>query len=59
MSGSPEIIAGSATTGVGITVGFFATAIPILQFVSLAVGIIVGVLTAIYTWRRLRSGKRE
>jgi hypothetical protein len=53
------IAAGSAVTGAGVLTGFVAKAVPFLQFASLTVGIIVGILTAIYTWRRLRAKKYD
>lgn len=56
MSAPQQVVAaGSAVTGAGVVAGFLAKAIPVLQFVSLSVGIIVGVMTAVYTWRRLRE----
>lgn len=55
-----QIIAGGTTvTGAGVVTGFFATAIPVLQFISLTVAIIAGVLTAIYTFKRLRAKKLD
>lgn len=51
------VATGSCTSISGIVVGFTATAIPLLQVVSLLVGITVGILTAIYTWKRIRAKK--
>lgn len=51
------VAAGAAVTGAGAVTGFLATAIPVLQFASLTVGVIVGVLTAIYTWKRIHAKK--
>lgn len=53
------IAAGTTVTTAGVTTGFLAKAIPILQFCSLTVGLIVGILTAIYTIKRIRSSKPD
>lgn len=53
------VAAGTAVTTAGIATGFIAQAIPVLQFCSLLVGLIVGILTAIYTVKRMRGGKSD
>jgi hypothetical protein len=51
--------AGAAVTGVGTFTAFIASAMPVLQFSIAVVTLIVGVLTAIYTWKRIRSKKTD
>lgn len=56
MSMSQQVIAtGSAATGVGAVASFIAAATPVMQFCILLVTFIVGVLTAIYTYKRIKA----
>jgi len=60
MSDPKHIIeAGASVTAAGIATGFLAVAIPVLQFCSLVVGLVAGILTAIYTWRRIKHKKYD
>lgn len=51
--------AGAAVTGAGTVASFIATATPVLQFGILVVTFIVGVLTAVYTYKRIRAKKLD
>jgi hypothetical protein len=49
-----------AKTGVAVTAaanatGFFARAMPVVQFASLCIGCCVGILTAIYYIKKIRA----
>ena len=46
---------GVATSAGASTASFFASAIPILQFVSLLIGIAAGILTIVHFFRARRS----
>ena len=50
-------LAGTTIAGGFTVVGFLSNSIPILQAISLLVGIAVGVLTFIYYWIKIRKGK--
>lgn len=54
---TPEqtIVAGVTTTAGSFLTAVVAQAIPILQALSLIVGITVGILTAVYTYRRIKA----
>lgn len=54
---TPEqvIATGATATGGAFTVGLVAQALPVLQALSFIVGITVGVLTAVYTYRKLKA----
>ena len=49
-------IAGTTVAGGFTVVGFLASSIPVLQAISLLVGIAVGVATFIYYWIKIRKG---
>ena len=58
MNEPQQVIAtGTTVTSAGVVTGFIAKAIPVLQFFSLSVGLIVGIMTGIYTYRRLKAKK--
>lgn len=50
---------GAVATGTGAVASFIAAATPIMQFALIVVSFIVGVLTAVYTWKRIRSKKPD
>ena len=49
-------VAGTTVAGGFTVVGFLASSIPVLQAISLLVGIAVGVATFIYYWIKIRKG---
>lgn len=49
-------VAGTTVAGGFTVVGFLANSIPVLQAISLLVGIAVGVATFIYYWIKIRKG---
>ena len=51
-------VAGTTVAGGFTVVGFLANSIPVLQAISLLVGIAVGVATFIYYWIKIRKGDR-
>lgn len=50
-------VAGTTIAGGFTVVGFLSNSIPVLQAISLIVGIAVGVVTFIYYWIKIRKGK--
>ncbi len=50
---------GVALTSAGTVASFITAATPILQFGILVITLVVGVLTAIYTWKRIRAKKTD
>lgn len=50
-------VAGTTIAGGFTVVGFLSNSIPILQAISLIVGIAVGVVTFIYYWIKIRKDK--
>lgn len=50
---------GATVTGAGTVASFVAVATPIMQLALIVVSCIVGVLTAVYTWKRIRSKKPD
>ena len=60
MSLQQQVIAtGSAVTGSGALAVFIASAMPVLQFAIAIVTLVVGVLTAAYTWKRIKAKKPD
>lgn len=58
MTDPQHVVAAGATAVAGWTLtGFIASAIPVLQFCSLLIGCLVGILTAVYTYRRIKAKK--
>lgn len=56
MSAPQQVIAtGSTLTGTGVVTAFVAQAMPLLQFAAVIVTIVVGVLTAVYTWKKIKA----
>jgi hypothetical protein len=53
---APGIVGSSAAGGFTVF-GFIADSIPILQAISLLVGIAVAVITFIYYWRKVKKGE--
>ena len=49
-------VTGTTVAGGFTVVGFLANSIPVLQAISLLVGIAVGVATFIYYWIKIRKG---
>jgi hypothetical protein len=50
-------VAGTTIAGGFTVVGFLSNSIPVLQAISLLVGIAVGVVTFVYYWIKIRKGK--
>ena len=50
-------VAGTTIAGGFTVVGFLSNSIPILQAISLLVGIAVGIVTFIYYWTKIRRGR--
>ena len=50
-------LAGTTIAGGFTVVGFLSNSIPVLQAISLLVGIAVGVVTFVYYWIKIRKGK--
>lgn len=50
---------GAGLTGTGAVASFIAAATPIMQFALIVVSFVVGVLTAVYTWKRIRAKKLD
>ena len=50
-------VAGTTIAGGFTVVGFLSNSIPVLQAISLLVGIAVGIVTFIYYWIKIRKGK--
>lgn len=58
MNDAPQTVAAGTAAIAGWTfAGFLASAIPVLQALSLLIGCVVGVLTAVYTYRRIKAKK--
>ena len=50
-------VAGTTIAGGFTVVGFLSNSIPVLQAISLIVGIAVGIVTFVYYWIKIRKGK--
>jgi hypothetical protein len=50
-------IVGTSAAGSFTVVGFISNSIPILQAISLVVGIAVALVTFVYYWRKVRKGE--
>ena len=53
---APGVVGTSAAGGFTV-IGFIANSIPVLQAISLIVGIAVAVVTFVYYWRKVRKGE--
>lgn len=53
---APGVI-GTSIAGSFTVFGFVTNSIPILQVISLLLGIAVGTVTFIYYWRKIKSGE--
>jgi hypothetical protein len=49
-------VAGTTLAGGFTVVGFLSNSVPVLQAISLLVGIAVGVVTFVYYWVKIRKG---
>lgn len=49
---------GTTVTASGTAMGFIAKAIPVLQFISLTVAIVAGILTAVWTGIQILKKRR-
>ena len=60
MSAPEQVIAGGTTgTAASLVVGWVAQATPIVQFLSYTTGLVVGVLTAIYTYHKIQEIRKR